>query len=287
MTSLPPPAGTPHVPMPPPPPAAAPVAALPPRAEDEAPPANSLFVPRPRSGAPVAPDRTLQSGIVVSRHVGPIRTTGAFGAAMVACYTATSAGAVLLMGNYSKGLDLWREVRARGEVVADDLTRATAIDDRTFLLTCVVGALLLLSAVATACWARRVAQNAVAIGRTDTDVRWATISWFIPVVWFFVGFVQIRKTPRSGRWVWWWQVTFVAPFAAVWFVSKISQANARFDVANYGGVKARTLFADYERFFQMSVVMAICLPISTLLAMRSVLLVRSIYATIAGETASA
>ncbi len=188
-SSIPPPPPPPGVPPPPPPSSMPPMPPMPTDGHPSLPP--STVAPEPTVYRPVG----APPGYVAydSAGAGEVTSSKGLGQAVVAMYWATTAAALVLTLAFFHRKSVWEDFLSKSATVTD-LDRADKVVGFAAVLQF---ALLLASAILTAVWSRRIARNAKARGNFHTNVRRATLGWFIPFGWFWVGFSELKQAARG------------------------------------------------------------------------------------------
>ena len=256
--------------LPPPPPApVSPAPVLPPKSPAVGPTVTAL-VQRPTACAPVnpRPTHTLSDGSKIPVDHGSIRSSAGRGAAMLTSYLAVEGALVVLVIHQTR---VYRWVSARHVQSRATVALGEQFDARTHQLFLVLVALLAVAMAATALWSRRVASNAQALGRQDVSVGASTWGWFVPFVWYFAGFRQLRKLDRIAGAVIGWQMAFVTPFVAGYVGSRITSVRTSFDVSMEGSVSTDTLLSGLRSIWIVQLMFVGCLGLAILAASRAVI----------------
>ena len=165
-----------------------------------------------------------------------------------------------------------------------DLVWAAAFDDQTAKMYVAVGVLTGIAALATALWSRRIAMNTRSIGDSTISVGWTTICWFIPLVWFWAGFSQLRRAPRADWPIWSWQAAFVAPTIASWIATRVGKFREASDQLTPGGLQLETIRQGVQDDWIVGLMFAGFSALATILAARAVIVLARTFHEIAEAT---
>lgn len=221
------------------------------------------------------------------RDIGPIAPSAALGIVMVSLYAAVSVGLGIVAWHLTRGrerIEVWFE---RGVVSDADLAWANTFDDETAKMYIVIAVVTALAALATAFWSRRIAQNTVSIGNTTVSPGWTTVCWFIPLVWFWAGFSQLRRAPRAEWAVWSWQVAFVAPSIGSWIATRLGRLREARDELSPNGLQLETVRQGVKDDWIVGLMFAGCAALATILTARTVVLLARTFREISVAAAQA
>jgi len=267
------PSPPPKPPPPPPPPPSPPSSSSSSSSSFSPPPIAPILPTRPpvvtRAPEPVVtrpafqPNTAPPGHIEYAANISKLRSTRGRGrVAIVVFWLATLGSGFALYAHYSRRAE-WRDF-VKDSASLDDLDRA---DHLVNVATVVQIALWVLGGITVAIWARRVAKNAVARGAHNVSVGRATIGWFIPVGFLWIGFSSVRAADTQlggrGKSVGLWQGAFLFANVAGYLASYRSRS---LDVAESAADITNTL----NRLLISSAVSFVTLALAAFFGMRAI-----------------
>jgi len=149
--------------------------------------------PLPGSAAtPAAP-----AGYVPYQQAGLQRAVKGLGTAVLVMYGLVTGFAVLLAGALYHRASVVEEVLDVSQPGTSLDQRVIDADNLVITSSWVVIGGVVVAAVVTAVWARRIATNAKARGAYDVRPGMATGGWFIPIASWWLGFREVQKAVAS------------------------------------------------------------------------------------------
>lgn len=177
----------------------------------------------------------LPSGLTVRADAGPMRLVGSSGVVMLLAYLAVVGIHVGI------ALDFTRRFSA-----AEGGTGPVEVwGDRTVPMFAMLGSCYLVAMAMTAWCTYRVSANNELLGEAGTAPTFGAATCFVPLAWFSTPFSQLRTSPRADTPITLWQLTFVGPFAAAWFILRFFTRSERYERAN-GGVGRATILREMQ-----------------------------------------
>ena len=211
----------------------------------------------------------LDDGVRVKLQVSALAPTRLPGALMVLSYAAVTWVVAVLSLHL---LDGQRHTKRwlRDGVDATDLAWAKAFDHQSLRLIMLAFALMFVGAVTTAYWSHLVIRNSVATGHPVANEWLGTFGWFIPIAWWFAGFSRLRRTVRADWQLIGWQIAFVVPWVAYYFITRIYNIAASKDQIEVGHVRSKTTFTLLRNEWILSLMFAGCFVFASLCALSAV-----------------
>jgi hypothetical protein len=173
---------------------------------------RSLPEPPPPLVPRTPPAAALPERFVIDHDAVATRPTRGLGALVIALYWTATAAVVLAAAA------VFHRRSVIDRIMNSDLggQRPRALDHEARALiglsSWIELGLAVASAVATACWCRRAIGNARRAGIDGLSPNQATIGWLIPVVWWYLGFEQLRTAVTAmgedARPLRTWQLSF-------------------------------------------------------------------------------
>lgn len=220
--------------------------------------------PEPVVSRPAFQPNTAPLGhIEYAANVSKLRSTRGRGrAAIVLFWLTILGGGFSLYAAYARR-STWQDFM-KSSASRDDLDKA---DHLVVVATLVRMAPWVLGGIAIALWARRVAKNAVLRGARNVSVGRATIGWFIPLGFLWIGFSSVRAAVTqlggNGKRVGLWQGAFL--------FSNVATVLASFRTPSFDdALSTDDITSALNRLLIASVVSFVTLLLSAVLATRAI-----------------
>jgi hypothetical protein len=158
----------------------------------------STVPPPPPSGFQPAPAQWQQ-------------TTGLRTASIVLFWVVSAAVALFALAAFQRK-SVWED----SSTTFSDLEDADSLVAGAFALTSLT---TLAAAIVVSIWALRAGRNAQLVGARDVSPGLACGSWYIPIAWLIVPFIQVRRMARARQRsrtpIGWWQGLFIGGWVAM------------------------------------------------------------------------